>query len=104
MPYDDNSHRAFSMKQTICEGEYCPLCEGKVIPGLDAVYCQNCKEYYPTQTGLRMEEERIKKKEERLRLAALERKRKKDSSLGQQLLLTADKMSSYSHHEFEENY
>lgn len=92
------------MGLNICEGEYCPLCEARVIPGLDAVYCRNCQEYYPTPSGIKMEEERRKKKEERQRLTALERKKRKEGIDNLQLLLTSKDDGGYSHHEFEDSY
>lgn len=79
----------------ICVGNSCPVCEGKIIPGLDNCFCYTCRVYYPTPTGIEMERER-KEKENR------GRQKKGDKEKGT-LINLSDSFGLF-HHDFEDSY
>lgn len=82
----------------VANGTVCPVCNGALIPGLDACYCKSCRVYYHTPIGLKALQERQQKKSA-------------GSKTKQQLKLSSDSSnltlfelfpsSGYSHHEIE---
>ena len=88
----------------VCQGSHCPVCIEKVVPGLDAVFCKQCREYFPTPTGIRMEKEREEKKRKASSAnAGKGKKGKADIVLNSPLFELSD-LGGYSHHDFEDNY
>lgn len=84
----------------VANGTVCPVCNGALIPGLDACYCKSCRVYYHTPTGLKMLKERQQKKLTRTKTT----KAKQSTSsfvLNDLSLFESSSSEGYSHHDFE---